>query len=911
MLTRPLVIAAALCAIPLPAAAQVVGSIVGNVLDQMGQPLRGVRISARSDTQIGGEKTTYSSEEGAFRLPGLQPGVFEVRASAPKLTTVLQRDVRVGVNAPAEVTLVMAVESGTEEIKVVEKAPIVSTTVATVKEVFDSEFVDRLPMDKRTGYGGFIRDTVPGASNGGDWTARIRGGNTQQNGILVEGFHMANQKITLNSLAAMEIQTAAYGAENAGYPGSVVNMVTKSGSNRYEFDVGAFHEDSRLRPFLMDSEGNPLVTNSFFNPAISGPILKDKLWFYFNVESRYQRTERGPDPAGLYPEPPVLYYGNIRGTLKMTWQVTPRNKIQTFTLVNREWNQNHREGFDVDPEAQRMRDWYDYFTGITWESLLTDNLFFKTQVGYQRFLRTDKPESCRLDPIGCHHIPPVEQAFPVRLYYGNHDATNQLIDVGLEFVNTLEWFKNTRSFGDHAVKLTSRYFNRFYETADGVPGDQKLFYNGLVPDRRREYFANDPRYEAPRYGFWVRSSTGSRMINSVNDSIRVSRFLTVTPGLALIINSAGTSRQSGVIEQLDVTPHLAVAWDAFHDGTTVVRGSFSQYLDTDAVRIARYTLGGGVSRECRWNPATNDFSTDCRFTGGIQGSTMGLPCGPSGVNADGTDCKEKLKTPRTWEYTLGAEREVIQGLGVGADFIYRDFTNPYERRETNRIWNPAGSALQAGGSFRNGRAETVDDLGTPSDARRRYLAITTSIKKREGNLKTSASYTWSRLDGNVGGEEDNEYGNIGPRDIYLWGNLPNDRRHEVRASATYQVSRWFSAGINYAYFSGSPYSRRFRNDETGQFEDYRARVGLNPGVNVNDPSDDRALLLPDVQRLNMQLRFDWKPLTGLNLETYVDFLNVLSLRTVTGVVTQDGPTFGSPTGLMEPFRTRIGARFRY
>ena len=83
------------------------------------------------------------------------------------------------------------------------------------------------------------------------------------------------------------------------------------------------------------------------------------------------------------------------------------------------------------------------------------------------------------------------------------------------------------------------------------------------------------------------------------------------------------------------------------------------------------------------------------------------------------------------------------------------------------------------------------------------------------------------------------------------------------------------------------------------------------GINLNDPSDDRALVLPDVQRLNMQLRFDLKQLTGLNLETYVDFLNVLSLRTPTGVVTQDGPTFGTTTGLMEPFRTRIGARFRY
>jgi hypothetical protein len=311
-----------------PAQAQVVGSIMGNVYDQNGRPLSGVRIAARSETQIGGERTTYTNADGFFRLPGLQPGRFEVHATAPRLKTLLQKDVLVGVNAPAEVNLLMDVEAGTEEVKVVEKAPIVSTTSATVKEVFDSDFVDQLPMDKRTGYGGFIRDTVPGASNAGDWTARVRGGNSQQNGILVEGFHMANQKITLNSLAAMEVQTAGYGAENAGYPGSVVNMVTKSGSNNYELDVGAFHEDSRLRPFLESNEANPGVTNTFFNPAVSGPILRDRLWFYFNFESRYMVEDRGEDPSGSYDEPPRSYYGNVRGTLKLTWQVTPATRCR-------------------------------------------------------------------------------------------------------------------------------------------------------------------------------------------------------------------------------------------------------------------------------------------------------------------------------------------------------------------------------------------------------------------------------------------------------------------------------------------------------------------------------------------------------------------------------------------------------
>src|SRR5687767_6934531 len=79
------------------------GSIVGCVVDQSGVPLSGIKITTSSATQIGGAKVTYSSAEGCFRFPILDPGVFEVRADAPKLRSVIQQNIRVGINAPTEV----------------------------------------------------------------------------------------------------------------------------------------------------------------------------------------------------------------------------------------------------------------------------------------------------------------------------------------------------------------------------------------------------------------------------------------------------------------------------------------------------------------------------------------------------------------------------------------------------------------------------------------------------------------------------------------------------------------------------------------------------------------------------------------------------------------------------------------
>jgi hypothetical protein len=88
-------------------------------------------------------------------------------------------------------------------------------------------------------------------------------------------------------------------------------------------------------------------------------------------------------------------------------------------------------------------------------------------------------------------------------------------------------------------------------------------------------------------------------------------------------------------------------------------------------------------------------------------------------------------------------------------------------------------------------------------------------------------------------------------------------------------------------------------------------VGINPGTNINDPSDDRALRLPDLQTLNVQFAFNLLPVLDHNLEAYVDVLNVLGMRTVTEVAENDGQDFGVQRGRLEPFRVRLGFRYKY
>ena len=115
-------------------------------------------------------------------------------------------------------------------------------------------------------------------------------------------------------------------------------------------------------------------------------------------------------------------------------------------------------------------------------------------------------------------------------------------------------------------------------------------------------------------------------------------------------------------------------------------------------------------------------------------------------------------------------------MALSLDGMYRRFNNQFDTRETNRIWNPGGTALSATQAFRNGQNETVSDYGTPDYARRRYLGLTLGARKREGRFKAQASYTLSQLKGTEG-----SYGDNPAQDVYLYGYLPDDHRHEMKA----------------------------------------------------------------------------------------------------------------------------------
>src|SRR5205814_8674610 len=205
------------------------GSITGYAYDQAGNPLPGITITARSPTQIGGTRKTTTNSDGFFRMAALSPGIFELHGRAPKMQTYLQEGIHVGLGT-VELTVIMSVVSVGADLVIEDRQPMVHPDSAKVSVVYDTDYVDTLPMRSRDQVHTQLVNQVPGGMNG-----RMRGATENQTLFLQDGFEL-NQSNgvypVLKSAAAFEIGVAGYGADGATAPGGTLNVVTRSGSNK-------------------------------------------------------------------------------------------------------------------------------------------------------------------------------------------------------------------------------------------------------------------------------------------------------------------------------------------------------------------------------------------------------------------------------------------------------------------------------------------------------------------------------------------------------------------------------------------------------------------------------------------------------------------------------------------------------
>ena len=289
------------------------GTILGTVTDTSGAAILNAKVSALN-VDTGVERTTETTSDGGYLLPELPVGTYDVTVEMSGFQKAKVTGVTISVAAERRVDVALKPGALNQQVVVpAESIPIVETTTDTLGGTFESSAVENLPINGRDYTKLLI--LVPGSTGepngGGDSPGSygqfsVNGSRGRANNYLLDGTDMndgyrnlpaINQggvfgtpgtilpEDSIRELSILSNTEAEYGRNS----GSVVNIITKSGTN--EFHGSAF-EDFRnavlnARNFF-NATGQPkdAFRNNQFGGTIGGPIAKNKLFFYGSYEGQ-------------------------------------------------------------------------------------------------------------------------------------------------------------------------------------------------------------------------------------------------------------------------------------------------------------------------------------------------------------------------------------------------------------------------------------------------------------------------------------------------------------------------------------------------------------------------------------------------------------------------------------------------
>jgi outer membrane receptor protein involved in Fe transport len=338
-----------------PFAQSTTGILLGNVVDKEGAPIPGVTVILGNPALGSNEIGMVTGAQGEFRFASVPAGKgYALRLQMPGYQTVsFTLEIYAAKTVRQDVTLREAI---TEHVQVIDKPPPVEVDrTDTVTEIND-EFIGNLPV-----LGTDYQDILPMAPGVQDsdktGNPNINGGRDTDVMTLVDGASTTDpfdghfgQNLNSESIGEIELITAGAGAQFSRAQAGFINIVTKSGGNEFR---GTF--TFAMRSYLLDGDGAGIdpaeirggigqtddlqdtrFTNLYPFLSLSGPIVRDKAWYYFAPEFIQEET---PINAGT--QAFIQRLTDTRITSKLTWQITASNKLSlTGIYDNQDVNHN-------------------------------------------------------------------------------------------------------------------------------------------------------------------------------------------------------------------------------------------------------------------------------------------------------------------------------------------------------------------------------------------------------------------------------------------------------------------------------------------------------------------------------------------------------------------------------------------
>jgi hypothetical protein len=308
------------------------GSLVGNVTDQSGAAVPGATVSVvQAETQLSRQVVTDSA--GGYTLSTLAAGTYNVKISAAGFKTYEKAGVAITINTVARVDASLQVGAVNQTVEVSATAAALQTDRADVHHDLTATTIENVPVPPGNNFEQLFR-AVPGfnppvsahsvATNPSrSLQFNVNGASSYGNDVRVDGMSQYNIWVPENvayipssdAIAVVNVATNNFTPEQGLAGGSSINVQIKSGTNRFHGDLYEFHYDNGLeaRGFFDPNNHISRVPKDVFNQfggSVGGPIKKDKLFFFGNVEATRQRqfaTTNVSIPT------PAMAKGDMRG----------------------------------------------------------------------------------------------------------------------------------------------------------------------------------------------------------------------------------------------------------------------------------------------------------------------------------------------------------------------------------------------------------------------------------------------------------------------------------------------------------------------------------------------------------------------------------------------------------------------
>lgn len=278
--------------VPCLAWSQAVGTILGSVADQTGAVIPGAKVTAtNTSTQI--SQTVSANASGEYTLPKLSVGAYTVTATAPGFSDSTTGGLMLDVSQSRSVDFKLAPTGGTQSAVVTAEPPLLNVTDGSLSGLVSEKQIETLPLNGRSIQNlvmlqpGMAPDTGTMGWLSPQWISNGNRGETEV--ATLDGSDATDAEMgtvqfwnfNLDAIAEFKVQQANYSAEFGQGAGTITQMVSKSGGNRFHGSLFEFIRNGALDAanFFSSTGPAPFQRNEF-GGTLGGPILRNKLFFF-------------------------------------------------------------------------------------------------------------------------------------------------------------------------------------------------------------------------------------------------------------------------------------------------------------------------------------------------------------------------------------------------------------------------------------------------------------------------------------------------------------------------------------------------------------------------------------------------------------------------------------------------------